>query len=135
MLHIRIKVIIGSTPVRQSMVSFYGVGLTLRIPIFDGLDKTYKIKKAMIDIENKRLAWEDARKNLQTQYLNAVNDLMNNQRNFKKQKDNYLLAEDVYAVTSDRYREGIASMTEVLQDEMQMSEAQTTISAHIITIG
>ena len=25
----------------------YGVGLTLRIPIFDGLDKTYKIKKAM----------------------------------------------------------------------------------------
>ena len=92
--------------------------------------KTYKIKKAMIDIENKRLAWEDARKNLQTQYLNAVNDLMNNQRNFKKQKDNYLLAEDVYAVTSDRYREGIASMTEVLQDEMQMSEAKTTISAH-----
>lgn len=109
----------------------YGLGLTLRIPIFDGLDKTYKIKKAMIDIENRRLAWEDARKNLQTQYLNAVNDLMNNQRNFKKQKDNYLLAEDVYAVTSDRYREGIASMTEVLQDEMQMSEAQNNyISAH-----
>ena len=81
----------------------------------------------MIDIENKRLAWEDARKNLQTQYLNAVNDLMNNQRNFKKHKDNYLLAEDVYAVTSDRYREGIASMTEVLQ----MSEAQNNyISAH-----
>ena len=68
---------------------------------------------------------------MQTQYLNAVNDLMNNQRNFKKQKDNYLLAEDVYAVTSDRYREGIASMTEVLQDEMQMSEAQNNyINAH-----
>ena len=61
----------------------------------------------------------------------SLNDLMNNQRNFKKQKDNYLLAEDVYAVTSDRYREGIASMTEVLQDEMQMSEAQNNyISAH-----
>jgi len=109
----------------------YGLGLTLRIPIFDGLDKTYKIKKAMIDIENSKLAWENARKSLQTQYLNAVNDLMNNQRNFKKQKDNYLLAEDVYTVTSDRYREGIASMTEVLQDEMQMSEAQNNyISAH-----
>ena len=65
----------------------YGLGLTLRIPIFDGLDKTYKIRKAMIDIENRKLAWEDTRKNLQTQYLNAVNDLMNNQRNFKKQKD------------------------------------------------
>ena len=92
----------------------YGLGLSLRIPIFDGLDKRYK-----------------TRKSLQTQYLNATNDLMNNQRNFKKQKDNYLLAEDVYTVTMERYREGIASMTEVLQDEMQMSEAQNSyISAH-----
>ena len=77
------------------------------------------------------LAQENTRKNLQTQYLNATNDLMNSQRNFKKQKDNYLLAEDVYTVTMDRYREGIASMTEVLQDEMRMSEAQNNyISAH-----
>ena len=68
---------------------------------------------------------------MQTQYLNATNELMNNQRNFKKQKDNYLLAEDVYQVTTDRYREGIASMTEVLQDEMRMSEAQNNyLSAH-----
>ena len=83
----------------------YGVGLTLRIPIFDGLDKKYKIRKAMIDIETMKLSRLDTRKNLQTQYLNAVNDLMNNQRNFKKQKDNYLLAEEVYTVTTDRYRE------------------------------
>ena len=102
----------------------YGVGLSLRIPIFDGLDKRYKMRKATIDIENIKLAQENTRKNLQTQYLNATNDLMNSQRNFKKQKDNYLLAEDVYTVTMERYREGIASMTEVLQDEMQMSEAQ-----------
>lgn len=109
----------------------YGVGLTLRIPIFDGLDKKYKIRKAMIDIEMMKLSQLDIRKNLHTQYLNAVNDLMNNQRNFKKQKDNYLLAEEVYAVTTDRYREGITSMTEVLQDGMRMSEAQNNyISAH-----
>ena len=109
----------------------YGLGLSLRVPIFDGLDKRYKTRKAVIDIENITLAQENTRKNLQTQYLNATNDLMNNQRNFKKQKDNYLLAEDVYTVTMDRYREGITSMTEVLQDEMRMSEAQNNyISAH-----
>ena len=109
----------------------YGVGVSLRVPIFDGLDKRYKLRKATLDIENIRLAQENTRKNLQTQYLNATNDLMNNRRNFTKQKDNYLLAEDVYAVTMDRYREGIASMTEVLQDEMRMSEAQNNyISAH-----
>ncbi len=70
------------------------------------------------------------RKNLQTQYLNAVNDLMNNQRNFKKQKDNTCLRRCVRSHFRP-LREGIASMTEVLQDEMQMSEAQNNyISAH-----
>lgn len=108
-----------------------GIGLTLRIPIFDGLDKRSKLRKAKIDIENIRINQENMQKNLETQYLNATNDLMNNRRNFLKQKDNYRLAEDVYEVTTDRYREGIASMTEVLQDEMRMSEAQNNyISAH-----
>ena len=108
-----------------------GLGLTLRVPIFDGLDKRARIRKAQIDEENARLNYENMRKNMETQYLNATNDLMNNQRNFQKQKDNYLLAEEVYQVTTDRYREGIASMTEVLQDKMRMSEAQNNyLSAH-----
>lgn len=108
-----------------------GLGLTLRVPIFDGLDKRARIRKAQIDEENARLNYENMRKNMETQYLNATNDLMNNQRNFQKQKDNYLLAEEVYQVTTERYREGIASMTEVLQDEMRMSEAQNNyLSAH-----
>lgn len=109
----------------------YGVGVSLRVPIFDGLEKRNKVRKAGMDIENARLNLENTRKNLQTKYLNATNDLMNSERNFFKQKDNYLLAEDVYAVTIDRYKEGIASMTEVLQDEMRMSEAQNNyITAH-----
>ena len=108
-----------------------GIGLTLRVPIFDGLDKRSKIQKAKLDIENTKLSYENALKSLRTRYLNATNDLMNSRRNFTKQKDNYLLAEDVYEVTSDRYREGVASMTEVLQDEMRMSEAQNKyVTAH-----
>lgn len=109
----------------------YGLGISLRIPIFDGMDKRYKLKKAALDVDNAKLSYENTLKNLQTQYVNATNDLMNNRRNFKKQKDNYMLAEDVYGVTSERYREGIASMTEVLQDEMRMTEAQNNyVTAH-----
>lgn len=109
----------------------YGLGVSLRIPIFDGMDKRYKLKKAALDVDNAKLSYENTLKNLQTQYVNATNDLMNNRRNFKKQKDNYMLAEDVYGVTSERYREGIASMTEVLQDEMRMTEAQNNyVTAH-----
>ena len=108
-----------------------GLGITLRVPVFDGFEKRSKIRKAKIDADNARIAYENTLKNFQTQYSNAVNDLMNNERNYRKQRDNYRLAEDIYKVTMDRYREGVTSMVEVLQDEMSMSEAQNNyLTAH-----
>ena len=101
-----------------------GLGLSVNIPIFDGLDKRNKIKKAKIDIINSKLMQDNTRKDLETQYINATNDLMTQQRNLSTNKKNYQLAENVYNITTDRYKEGITSMTEVLQDEMRMTEAQ-----------
>ena len=108
-----------------------GIGLQLRVPVFDGFEKRSKIRKAQVDIDNAKLSYENALKSMQTQYANAINDLANNQRNYVKQRDNYHLAEDIYGVTVDRYREGIVSMVEVLQDEMSMSDAQNNyLTAH-----
>lgn len=108
-----------------------GIGLSLRVPVFDGFEKRSKIRKAQAELDNAKLSFENTLKNMQTQYANAVNDLGNNRRNYFKQRDNYILAEDIYAVTVDRYREGIVSMVEVLQDEMSMSDAQNNyLSAH-----
>ena len=108
-----------------------GIGLQLRVPVFDGFEKRSKIRKAQVDIDNAKLSYENALKSMQTQYVNAINDLANNQRNYVKQRDNYHLAEDIYGVTVDRYREGIVSMVEVLQDEMSMSDAQNNyLTAH-----
>ena len=108
-----------------------GIGISLRVPVFDGFEKRSKIRKAQADIDNAKLSYENALKNMQTQYANAINDLGNNRRNYFKQRDNYLLAEDIYGVTVDRYREGIVSMVEVLQDEMSMSDAQNNyLRAH-----
>lgn len=108
-----------------------GIGLSLRVPVFDGFEKRSKMRKAQIDIDNSKLSYDNALKGMKTQYTNAVNDLFNSERNYKRQKDNYVLAEDVYTVTVDQYREGVASMTEVLQDEMRVSEAQNNyLNAH-----
>ena len=109
----------------------YGLGLSLRVPVFDGFDKRSRIRKAKIDVENARLSYTNALKNMETQYLNAINELQNSERNYRKQRDNCRLAENVCKVTNDRYREGISSMTEVLQDEMRVSEAQNNyLTAH-----
>ena len=73
--------------------------------------------------ENARIGYEDALKGMQANYMNAVSEMNNSQRNYKKQFDNYTMAQDVYNVTADQYKEGVGTMTAVLQDEMRMSEA------------
>lgn len=100
-----------------------GLGIQVRIPVFDGFDKRSKIRKAKVDEENARLGYENALKGMQANYVNAVCEVDNSQRTYRKQRDNYTLAQEVYNVTADQYREGVASMTAVLQDEMRMSEA------------
>lgn len=110
--------------------SFYW-GVTLSIPLFDGFEKQVKLRKNKIEGYQNQLLLQDTREKLQTQYDNARNDYLNNERNFMKQRDNYLLAEKVYNITFEKYREGVASMTELLQDEISMSNAQNNyVNAH-----
>ena len=72
-----------------------GIGLTLRIPIFDGLEKRAKMRKAKIEVENTRLSYENALKNMQTQYLNATNELR-----MSEAQNNYINAHYNYQVTN-----------------------------------
>ena len=101
-----------------------GIGISLRVPVFDGFEKRAKVRKAKIEAETARIGFENTLKGMQTQYVNAVKDQITNQRNFMRQRDNYRLAESIYDVTYDRYKEGIVSMVEVLTDQMSMSDAQ-----------
>ena len=108
-----------------------GIGISLRVPVFDGFEKRSKVRKAKIDAETARLGFENTLKGMQTNYANAVKDLTNNQRNYFRQRDNYSLAENIYDVTYNRYKEGIVSMVEVLTDQMSMSDAQNSyITSH-----
>ena len=103
--------------------SFYW-GVSLRVPIFDGFDKRLNRKKVDIDYIKVQYQIKDTEQKMETQYKNAMNDWTNNYRNFNKQKENLSLTQDVYSVTASRYKEGIVSMTELLQDEMRLTEAQ-----------
>ena len=99
-------------------------GLQLNVPIFDGLAKRNKSSKVAAQYTQLKTTIADTEKKLQTQYQNSLNDWHNNIRNAERQRENYRLAESVYLVTSDQYKEGVASMSDLLQDEMRMTEAQ-----------
>lgn len=105
----------------------YGIGLQLQVPIWDSFRKRSRIRQARIDLENTRTRMEDTRMSLQADYSNAQRNFNNAKRVCQRQQDNLALAENVYEVTVTRYREGMASMTDVLQDEMRITDAQSSL--------
>lgn len=101
------------------------VGLTLNVPIFDGLDKKAKIQRAQLDLEEARnqrsnlvQAINFEVENARISYLNAQERLANRQKNLD-------LAERIYETTQIKYREGVGSSLEVSQAEQSLYTSQS----------
>ena len=107
------------------------LALSVQIPLFDGNDKRLKVRQYRYDKLQAETAFDRQRKQLDKEYADASRQLRHNLEVFRTQKDSYHQAEDVYEVTEEKYKEGVASMTELLQDEMRLRVAQAAcVQAH-----
>lgn len=104
--------------------AFSYVGLNLSIPIFDGLERYSKSQQAKLDYKKTEATLENTKNYFNVNYANAVNNYHNNKINVQRQKQNIELAEKIYEETSLKYSEGLATMSDLLQDEIGLSSAQ-----------
>lgn len=100
------------------------VSVNLSIPVFDGFEKRAKARQATMDLKKTEATLESTKENFSMNYKNALNNYMNNKDIVRRQKLNLTLAEKVYKETALKYREGLAGMSSLLQDEMSLSSAQ-----------
>lgn len=100
------------------------IGLSLSIPIFDGLEKRSKSKQAKLEYQKTVMTLDNTQKGFGMSYQNAMNDYNNSKYNVQRQKQNIALAEKVYQETALKYKEGLATLSDLLQDEMALSNAQ-----------
>jgi len=100
------------------------VGLSLSIPIFDGFEKRSKAHQAQLDYLKTQELLLDKKESFNVDYRVALNNYNNSKNNLERQKRNIELATKVYDETTLKYREGMASMSNLLQDEMSLSAAQ-----------
>ena len=100
------------------------VSVNLSVPVFDGFEKRSKSRQATMDLKKTEATLESAKENFSMNYKNALNNYMNNKDIVRRQKLNLTLAEKVYKETALKYREGLAGMSSLLQDEMSLSSAQ-----------
>lgn len=100
------------------------VSLNMRMPIFTGMSKNAKIKKAAIE-ETKSL--QDERmlvQSLTMGYNNAMMQLQQNRSTLDSQKRNKQLAQDVLGVTESNYNEGLATLSDLLNASSSLIQAQ-----------
>lgn len=110
------------------------VGLNLSIPIFDGLAKNSRVKQTRIQIEQSVLEEQYLTENLKMQRANANNALAANRAALVSQQRNIELAQKVYTTTQAQFVGGIASMTDIVNAETSLRDAQTNYLRALVQV-
>ena len=101
------------------------VGLTLNIPIFSGMQNIARIRQSKINLESLALKEGDTKRNLETETINAANRYADSRKLWEMQKSNVDLANKVFDRTRELYACGVATLSDLLQSESAMREAES----------
>ncbi len=99
------------------------VGVKAVIPIFSSGQRKNRVAQAEWKLRQQEEDFQWASKQLETGYRNAVSALASARRNLVYQADNRQLAQQVSDQVSLQYREGMASLTDWLNVETSLLEA------------
>lgn len=100
------------------------VSLNLKMPLFTGMSKNAKIKKAKIEMMKTDGDRETLEQSLTMAHSNARMQLEQQIRTIEAQRKNKDLAQEVFNVTEFNYGEGISSLSDVLNATSSLIEAQ-----------
>lgn len=101
------------------------LGVSLEIPIFDGLAKSYRIQQNRVQIKQFENQLYDQEQRIITEESEARANLQNSLSALKVQLENRELATEVFRTTKIKYQEGVGSNFEVVEADAALKEAET----------
>jgi outer membrane protein TolC len=101
------------------------VGLSVNMPIFDGLQKKNKIRQSQFTLEKVENTLDQVKKGIDLEITVSRNTLSNAILTTNVQEKNMQLAEKVYNTVKKKYEQGLGSSFEVLQADTEMQQAQS----------
>ncbi|MCB0737933.1 MAG: TolC family protein [Bacteroidetes bacterium] len=111
-------------------------GVSLNVPVFDGLTKAAKIQQAKIEMEKADVQMEQFSESVKMQVMSQQNSYLNAQESFEIEKLNMELAKKIYDRAKIKYDEGMGSsleMTTALTDYYTAQSAFVDASYKLIT--
>lgn len=111
---------------------FANIGLSLRVPIFSGFGTKAKVKQANTAIKSLQVEIDDTKLALDLAFENSKKQIENSLITIANQKENMQLAQEVFANTNNNYTQGLASLTDLLDAENALVEAQNNYTTAIL---
>jgi len=108
------------------------IGLTLKVPIFNGFLTRSKIRQADVNLRKAEEDRRQATNSLNLAYENAKIQLKNNINTINSQRQNVLLAQEIYNSTQNNYNNGLASLTDLLDTETSLTQAQNSYTQALL---
>jgi len=108
------------------------VGLTLKVPIFNGFLTRSKIRQADVDIKKAQEDRRETTNSLNLAYENAKIQLRNSINTITSQKKNVELAQEIYKSTQNNYNNGLATLTDLLDTETSLTQAQNSYTQALL---
>jgi Outer membrane protein len=111
---------------------FASVGLTLKVPLFNGFSTRSKVRQAEIDVRKIKEDIKNTELALNLGWQNARTQLQNSIITLNNQKENVRLAEEVYRNTQNNYNQGLAPLTDLLDAGNSLTTAQNNYSTALL---
>lgn len=120
---------------RNSSAFWYdasAIGVTLRVPIFNGFATRSRIRQANVEILKSQEDRRETTNALNMAYENAKISLRNSLNTINSQRQNVVLAEEIYQSTQNNYNNGLAALTDLLDTENALTEAQNSYTQALL---
>ncbi len=101
------------------------IGLSVNVPIFDGFRKQRQVDQRKIDLQTLSLDRELTHNQLDAQYQNARRKYRQTLQTVQNQQANLDLAQSVYAAVQTNYKNGIATLSDLINADTGLRGAQT----------
>src|SRR5690606_1882470 len=111
---------------------FSAIGLNLTIPIFNGGQTRSKINQAEVEIKKAKIDFDDTRLALNLASENAKAQIKNSVLTVDANRLNVTLAREVLDDTQNNYRNGLATLTDLLDAENAFADAQNNLNTSIL---
>jgi outer membrane protein len=110
------------------------IGLTLKVPIFDGLQKQARITQAQLNIQKSKISIQQTEESIKVDLSNYDIQYRNAIDNIKNEKENLDLAESVYKNFQNQFKQGICSTLDLVQAQSSYSESQNIYYNKLLTL-